>query len=460
MKIIGRSAGRSSTAASAYRAGIRIEDQRTGEIFDYSNKGKDGVLDHALHTPARAPDWAKEASSLWNNVELFEKRKDAQVARENIVALPHELTLEQNRELLGGFIQEAYIKRGAAVQADIHAPDKEGDNRNIHAHLLITTRQITRNGFKAKKPRNWNEKATLKDWRKLWEQHLNRALEKAGHEERVDSRSHEARGLDEAPSVHMGVEATSMERKGEDTRQGEKNKAVEVFNQNLAQLKEERKVLDLAIHREQAKQKNKPSKGPFNNLSDPALKQPDPEQIKKARIALEHRQREELYKFEQAASEARFRETERLKDYYQPEEWRYKLRQAERALKNSQGMFSKLTGKTRDRQEDVENLQRTIEGVKQRQKEGMSLFNAKIAENRQTLTDRHVRERAEFEKSPQPMPKTGATKTFEKAVLKKTVANENKQPFPQTFQPKENQSEPEPRLVPKNKRGRGRENGR
>jgi hypothetical protein len=245
-QIIQRSKGRSASASAAYRGGLEITDERTGEMHDYSRK--QGVLDHAIITPSRAPDWAKSSATLWNAAEVAEKRCDAQLCREFMLPLPHELTLAQNRELLHGFVKDSLVRRGMAVQADIHAPHRRGDQRNIHGHLMMTMRQITRNGFKEKKVREWNKTTQLTQWRKEWAEHVNRALEKAKVNDRVDHRSNKARGLDRAAEIHMGPAATAMERRGEKTRVGEHNKAVREFNK----LQEQAKIIDLAIVREKA----------------------------------------------------------------------------------------------------------------------------------------------------------------------------------------------------------------
>ncbi len=248
LKIIKRSAGRSSTGASAYRAGLDITDERTGEIFKYGNRG--GVLDHEILTPPRAPDEFHEAESLWNAVEQSEKRKDAQVARENVVALHHKLTLEQNRDLLHGFVKEAYVKRGMIAQVDIHGPGDEGDQRNIHGHVLLTMRSVNRNGLSDKKPRNWNSTEVLKEWRALWAQHMNTALEKAGIDDRVTEKSFQDLGLDKIPSKHLGVEATQMERRGEPSRIGDENRVSELFNRELAELEWQESIATAAIDAE------------------------------------------------------------------------------------------------------------------------------------------------------------------------------------------------------------------
>jgi hypothetical protein len=287
-QIIGRSTGRSSVAAAAYRAGREIVDERTGERFDYTRK--QGVLDHAVLTPSRAPDWAKDSATLWNAAEAAENRKDAQLCREIKLALPHELTLEQNRALVHGFVREQFIKRGMAAQVDIHAPHREGDQRNIHAHVMLTLRQITRDGFKAKKPRNWNTRETLKDWREQWEQHINRELEKAKVKERVDSRSLKQQGIEREPTKHLGPTATAMERQGKHSERGDINRAVHAFNE----AKEQAKVIDLAIEREKREIAAEEARKQQQRAQAEALRQ---REALARRKAAQQRQREEQAAF-------------------------------------------------------------------------------------------------------------------------------------------------------------------
>ena len=146
--VISRSKGRSSTAASAYRAAERVVDRRTGEVHDYTRKH--GVEHTEILAPAHAPDWARDRSALWNAVEQIERRKDAQVSREVRVALPSELSVEQNRDLVRGFVQEQFVARGMVADIALHAPGREGDQRNHHAHILLTTREIGPEGCVAK----------------------------------------------------------------------------------------------------------------------------------------------------------------------------------------------------------------------------------------------------------------------------------------------------------------------
>jgi len=248
MKIIQRSQGRSATAAAAYRSGLCIEDTRTGEVFDYTRRR--GVDDHAILAPSRAPEWAKDSASLWNAVEERENRVNSQLARENVLALPHELNAAQRRDLLHGFVQEAYVKRGMAAQVDIHSANEKGDARNIHAHVLLTMRGMTRNGWQEKKARNWNEKETLREWRTLWADHMNRALERAGIAERVTEKSFEDLGLDKIPSKHLGAAGSEIERRGEKSRIAEENRAAEEQNRKIEALKKQERILQEAVKRE------------------------------------------------------------------------------------------------------------------------------------------------------------------------------------------------------------------
>lgn len=216
VKTISRSAGRSATAAAAYRAGVEITDDRTGEIHDYRRKA--GVESAALFLPDGAPEWASERAKLWNAAEQSEKRKNSTVAREFEVALPAELTADQRRELAHAFARELVKRHGFAVDVAIHLPGKEGDSKNHHAHILCSTRKLTAEGF-TEKNRELDDRVTgaqeVTHWREQWARLTNAALERAGHAARVDHRTLEAQGLDRAADIHLGPSATAIERRGE-----------------------------------------------------------------------------------------------------------------------------------------------------------------------------------------------------------------------------------------------------
>ena len=220
--VISRSSGRSATAAAAYRAAELIEDRRTGLSFDYASKR--GVEHTEILAPDHAPDWVSDRSELWNRVEESETRKNSQVAREVRVALPDELSPDERVELVREFCQEAFVDRGMVADIAIHAPGSEGDDRNHHAHIMLTTREIAAEGFTTKN-RDWNGKDVLEGWRLSWAEVSNDALERSGLDERIDHRTLEAqreealeraadaqeRG-DEEEALRETVRAVSLDR--------------------------------------------------------------------------------------------------------------------------------------------------------------------------------------------------------------------------------------------------------
>src|SRR3546814_138730 len=214
VKAIGRSAGRSATAAAAYRAGVEITDERTGLVHDYTRK--QGVEHSELMLPTDAPEWAADRERLWNAAELAETRKNATVARENEIGLAVELWADERRELALGLARESSGRHGGAVDGSIHAPGREGDQRNHHAHLLTTTRRLGPEGL-GEKTRELDQKQSgeVERWRERWAEMQNAALERANVPERVDHRSHQRRGIEQEATVHMGPSATAMERRAE-----------------------------------------------------------------------------------------------------------------------------------------------------------------------------------------------------------------------------------------------------
>ena len=220
--MISRSQGRSATAAAAYRVAERIEDRRTGLVFDYAARG--GVDHTEILAPDHAPDWVHDRSELWNRVEESETRKNSQVAREVRVALPDELTHAQRLELVREFVRSQFVDRGMVADIALHAPGREGDERNHHAHILLTTREVGEDGFTTKN-RDWNKVEVLEGWREAWARDSNAALERAGIEDRVDHRTLVAqrdaalelasaareRG-DEGAELHETVRAMSLDR--------------------------------------------------------------------------------------------------------------------------------------------------------------------------------------------------------------------------------------------------------
>jgi ATP-dependent exoDNAse (exonuclease V) alpha subunit len=210
-KIIGREKrGRSVVAAAAYRAGTKLRDELRDKIYDYGRRLK-GVLSSKILAPAGAPDWVLEPERLWNTVEHNEKRKDAQLAREFVLAVPRELDADTQFQTAVDWARKEFVASGLVAEVSLHH-DKEG--RNPHVHILCTMRKLDGDKFSAKKAREFNDVGLLVHQRESWANAVNAALEKAGRTERVDHRSLEARGIDRAPQEKIGVAATAMKRRG------------------------------------------------------------------------------------------------------------------------------------------------------------------------------------------------------------------------------------------------------
>ncbi len=223
-KPISRSSGRSAVASVAYRCAVCLTNERDGLVHDFTRK--EGVEHTEIVLPRGVTaDWALDRSALWNAAEFAENRKDARVAREFEIALPHELSAEGQLEVARTFAQDLANRYGAAVDFAIHAPHEQGDIRNYHAHVMMTTRQVGEAGLGEKtylEHKNArllsNGMATtdmqLRDIRQSWESIANSQLQREGLDIRIDHRSHSERGLELSPTEHMGVHASQMQRQG------------------------------------------------------------------------------------------------------------------------------------------------------------------------------------------------------------------------------------------------------
>jgi ATP-dependent exoDNAse (exonuclease V) alpha subunit len=229
MKTFGRAGGSSAASAAAYRAGERIRDERTGRIYDHSERLD--VLHKEIVLPSQFADedmaWARDRGNLWNSAESAETRKNARVAREYLVALPVELSPPQRLELVRGFSQELSDRYGFAVDFAVHAPrDFPGsDPRNFHAHLLATTREVKLEGLAAKTTLEMRDGDRRKlglppvinellHVRQRWAAVTNEALQQSHIAARIDHRSLEAQGIDREPRPHIPRAAFEMERHG------------------------------------------------------------------------------------------------------------------------------------------------------------------------------------------------------------------------------------------------------
>lgn len=252
-KPISRKSGRSATASSAYRSGERLEDKRTGKTHDYTKRS--GVVENACFVFKDGEKIKLDRSQVWNKAEETEKRKDSRTAREIVINLPHELDKEQRSKLVAEFSESLAKKYNVAIDYAIHLPDKQGDQRNHHAHIMMTTRtaELDKNnnivlGDKTaielgnkdlKKLGLPSSQDQIKQLREDWANMANHHLEMAGIAERIDHRSHAERGLDTLPTKKLGWQATQLERQGIQTDRGNYNRQIQDTNYKIKGLKVE-----------------------------------------------------------------------------------------------------------------------------------------------------------------------------------------------------------------------------
>jgi len=228
VKPVSRAAGRSATAASAYRSATLVYDRTTGQSFDYTRKRGVEHAEIVLSSAAAKRDinWARDRQALWNAAEIAENRSNSRVAREYEVALPHELNKAQRQALAREFAQGIADRYGCAVDFAVHAPHRKGDQRNYHAHLLTTTRTIEPGGLGEKTTIEWSDTnrrraglepaaQEIEHVRALWERTANERLKALGIEARIDRRSLEAQGIEREPTTHLGPTVSAIERRGE-----------------------------------------------------------------------------------------------------------------------------------------------------------------------------------------------------------------------------------------------------
>lgn len=264
IKIISRGKGKSAVAASAYRSCEKIKNEYDGIVHDFTRKG--GIAHTEILLPQNAPQEFLNRGTLWNSVEKIEKSKNSQLAREIEIALPKELNREKQIELVREYVKENFVKVGMC--ADIALHDK--NDTNPHAHILLTMRPLNEDttwGAKSKKEyildengekvklkngnyktkkintTNWNEQEKAEEWRKAWADITNKYLEENSIQEKVDHRSYQRQGIEQIPTIHLGVSVTQMEKKGIATDRGNINREIKHKNKILREIARRIKAL-------------------------------------------------------------------------------------------------------------------------------------------------------------------------------------------------------------------------
>lgn len=237
MKIISRGNGQNAVASAAYRSGEKLIDEQDGTTKFYERS----VLPEThILAPDNVPKWVYDRQTLWNKVERCENRVNSQLSRELEIALPLELTNEEQTKLIKEFIQFNCVDKGMVADIAIHRDHPE----NPHAHVMLTMREINQQGFQEKN-RDWNKVSYLEQTRKRWAEVCNKYLEKAHSLERIDHRSYKEQELDLIPTEHVGVKGKMAERLGIelDNKVIQRNKIAEAYNQKVISLQEKRDEL-------------------------------------------------------------------------------------------------------------------------------------------------------------------------------------------------------------------------
>lgn len=267
VNIISRGKGKSAVASAAYISGEKIKNEWDGVTHDYTRKEK--VLAKNIILPDHIPREFNDRSTLWNKVEMAEKNSNAQLARNFIISLPKELSIEENKKMIEEYIKNNFVKEGMIVDLAIHGESREG-NQNIHAHIMTIVRPINEDGTwgqkskkeyildeqgekilnKNGKPKTrkvelttWNDKGNVEKWRENFSKLCNEYLAKNKIEKRVDHRSFKRQGIKQIPTIHLGASASAMERKGIRTEKGDINREIKKQNELLKNIGNEIKKI-------------------------------------------------------------------------------------------------------------------------------------------------------------------------------------------------------------------------
>src|SRR6201994_4015340 len=214
VKVIGRKSGSSAVASAAYRSGSRLRDERLDRSHDFS--AKRGVVHSEVLLPEDAPQAWRDRERLWNDVEAFEVRKDAQLAREIEFAIPREMTQAQGIELARDFVRGEFVDRGMIADLNVHWDMAEDGMPKPHAHVMLTMRAVDQNGF-GQKVREWNRTEMLERWRERWAELANERLAALDIDVRIDHRSFEAQGIALEPQSQIGASAQRIKGEGIET---------------------------------------------------------------------------------------------------------------------------------------------------------------------------------------------------------------------------------------------------
>jgi Ti-type conjugative transfer relaxase TraA len=222
-KVISRANGSSAVASAAYRSASELHDERLGRNHDFLNKA--GVIHSEVMLPKGAPERLNDRTTLWNEVEAGEKRKDAQLAREVEFSIPREMNEKQGVALARDFVAEQFVKRGMVADLNVHWDKAKDGSPKPHAHVMLSMRDVGPEGF-GQKNRDWNSGELLQGWREAWAAHVNERMAELGLEGRIDHRSHADRGIELEPQHKIGPAGMRRLDRGEDAERADDHRRI------------------------------------------------------------------------------------------------------------------------------------------------------------------------------------------------------------------------------------------
>ena len=432
VNIISRGKGKSAVASAAYISGEKIKNEWDGVTHDYTKK--QGVISKEIFLPDHAPEEYKDRKTLWNSVELFEKNSNAQLARNFIISLPKELSIEENNKMIEEYIQNNFVKEGMIVDLAIHDESREG-NQNIHAHIMTIVRPINEDGTwgqkskkeyildekgekvlnKNGKPKTrkvelttWNDKGNVEKWRKNFSDICNEYLAKNNIEKRVDHRSFKRQGIKQIPTIHLGASASAMERKGIRTEKGDINREIKKQNELLKNIGNEIKKITSWLagfkdklkesykeYKDQSKKQIENESGLFNLYEYLSFYQ-EMQENNRAELSFYGKRNKAIYDLKRYASGINYLRENNIKT----------VSDLQGHINNLRSKNSEIYKTIKENSQKIENLNKCLAYAKTVRKtkatyqeyESKKIFKESFYKNNQKEIDQHIRARNLIEK--------------------------------------------------------------
>ena len=432
VNIISRGKGKSAVASAAYISGEKIKNEWDGVTHDYTKK--QGVISKEIFLPDHAPEEYKDRKTLWNSVELFEKNSNAQLARNFIISLPKELSIEENKKMIEEYVQNNFVKEGMIVDLAIHDESREG-NQNIHAHIMTIVRPINEDGTwgqkskkeyildekgekvlnKNGKPKTrkvelttWNDKGNVEKWRENFSDLCNEYLAKNKIEKRVDHRSFKRQGIKLIPTIHLGASASAMERKGIRTEKGDINREIKKQNELLKNIGNEIKKITSWLagfkdklkesykeYKDQSKKQIENESGLFNLYEYLSFYQ-EMQENNRAELSFYGKRNKAIYDLKRYASGINYLRENKIKT----------ISDLQGHINNIRSKNSEIYKTIKENSQKIEELNKCLAYAKTVRKtkatykeyESKKIFKESFYKNNQKEIDQHIRARTLIEK--------------------------------------------------------------